>query len=153
MELELEIVPARNEELPQVAQLRGVMAKEMGDDWDADHSGWRERFVEYFARRQDAYLSQFFVVKEAGTIVGIAAVSLVEDYHGYVRGRYVGRVNAVYVARHLRRRGIGKKLMQVSIEWLRQRNCTVARLNASEEGQLLYESIGFKPRNEMELRL
>jgi GNAT superfamily N-acetyltransferase len=150
---EIEVSPAQSDELHLVAELRAVMAQEMGENWDNNYSGWRERFVEYFSDKQAIGQSQFFVARAGESVVGIAAVSLVEDYHGYVRGRYAGRVNAVYVAPEIRRRGVARRLMQAGMHWLKQKNCVVVRLNSSAEGQFLYQSLGFKARNEMECYL
>lgn len=140
-------------DLGQAADLRGQMAIEHGKNWDADHPGWKNRFVEYFARRMETGISQCFAAYDDGRMVAHAFVSLTEDYHKHVRGVQAGRINAVYVHPDYRRRGIGRKLMDECLSWLKQQGCAVARLNSSDQGRPLYESIGFKTRNEMELTL
>jgi len=138
------------DQLVTVAQLRQDMALEMGGDWDRDHPGWRARFVEYFNVLQNKGQGQVLCATVSGEVVAMAAVTIVEDYHSHTRGRNSARINMVYVQPAHRRRGIGRKLMQAALDWLKEQHCEVVRLNASEDGKRLYESIGFKPRNEME---
>lgn len=150
MQETIEISPAKASELHIAAKLRGDMALEMGDDWDGAYPGWRSRFVEYFTNKQHTNTGQFFLARAGCEVIGITAVSLVEDYHSYVLGRKGGRVNSVYVAPEYRRRGIARMMLHFALAWLRAQGCSVARLNASEEGEALYESLGFKRRREME---
>jgi len=59
----------------------------------------------------------------------------------------------VYTDPEYRRRGIARRLMQTMIEWCRQTGFQSVSLHSSEEGRLLYESLGFKPTQEMKLVL
>lgn len=58
--LTVKIVPASASEIPIASALRAEMASEMGQDWDAAHPGWRERYFEYFSARQADDQSQIF---------------------------------------------------------------------------------------------
>jgi hypothetical protein len=49
--------------------------------------------------------------------------------------------------------GVVRALMLAGIDWIRSKDCVVVRLNSSEDGVALYESLGFKPRREMEFSL
>lgn len=149
----IQIIPAPLAELVHTAALRAAMATEMGHDWDEDHPGWRERFMEYFGDKQKSGQAQLFHAHADGKVIGIAIVSLVDDYHSHARGKQSGRINCVYVVPEYRRRGIARAVMHETLEWLRSKGCVVARLNSSEEGAKLYESIGFVPRREMEFIL
>lgn len=144
------IAAASKEQLRVAANLRSAMAAEGGADWDTDHPGWRERYAEYFAHKQAEHQGQLFVALSGDQVVGMAAVTVPEDYHAFVRGRVSGRVNSVYVTPLFRRRGIARALMHAGMDWLKTRGCVVVRLNSSEEGLALYQSLGFKPRHEME---
>jgi GNAT superfamily N-acetyltransferase len=62
-------------------------------------------------------------------------------------------VNAVYVRPAYRRRGVGRRLMELIVAWARERDCVNVRLRASEDGKLLYETLGFHQGREMELPL
>jgi GNAT superfamily N-acetyltransferase len=61
-------------------------------------------------------------------------------------------VNVVTEQAH-RRRGIARKLMEILIQWCRAGGFGSILLHASDEGRALYESLGFKPTNEMRLML
>ena len=52
-----------------------------------------------------------------------------------------------------RRRGLARRLMQAIIEWCGAAGVRSLYLHASDDGRPLYESIGFKPTNEMRLAL
>jgi GNAT superfamily N-acetyltransferase len=52
-----------------------------------------------------------------------------------------------------RGRGLARRLMEAMIEWCREQGFRVLYLHASDEGRPLYEGLGFKPTNEMRLRL
>ena len=149
----VKIVRAASDDLHHAAELRKVMAVEMGSDWDKDHPGWQERFAEYWRQKQEAQVAQVFYAFSGNERVGMLSVSLVDDYHVFVRGRKAGRINAVYVTPSDRRRGIGQALMHSAMDWLREKGCVVVRLHSSEEGAPLYEAMGFRPRREMELSL
>lgn len=136
------------------AQLRSEMAHEMGarDFVDASFD-WRERFVEYFRAKSERGDAQLFLAFDGEIPVGSATVSILEEYRRYVLDISSAWVNAVYVKPEYRRCGIGKTLMLLAIDWARTKGCRRIRLRSSDEGRLLYESLGFIPTAEMELRL
>lgn len=145
--------PALAEELEAAAELRHQLGLDMNDDWDTRYVGWRERFVSYFNQMQVSGNSQVILAKSDDEIIGMIVVSLIDDYHIHVRGKRSGRVNAVYVKPQFRRLGAARLMMEEGMRWLKERGCESARLNSSEQGIFLYESLGFKPRREMELKL
>ena len=59
----------------------------------------------------------------------------------------------VYVYPEFRRRGIARELMEHMIAWCREQRFAVVHLHTSEDGRHLYDSLGFKPTNEMKLQL
>jgi len=52
-----------------------------------------------------------------------------------------------------RRRGLARLLMKTMLEWCRNAGMEFLYLHASDDGRPLYESLGFKPTNEMRLAL
>jgi GNAT superfamily N-acetyltransferase len=58
----------------------------------------------------------------------------------------------VYTELEFRRRGVGRQVMQVILAWVRAHGLASVNLHASDEGRHLYESMEFKPTNEMRLR-
>jgi GNAT superfamily N-acetyltransferase len=55
----------------------------------------------------------------------------------------------VYVERDARRRGVARRIMEAIVAWVPSTDAVRLVLHASEEGRPLYESMGFKPTNEM----
>lgn len=59
----------------------------------------------------------------------------------------------MYTDPEFRRQGIARRLMHTMIDWCRQEGFVNVDLHASDKGRPLYESLGFKPSNEMRLDL
>jgi GNAT superfamily N-acetyltransferase len=64
-----------------------------------------------------------------------------------------GWVLNVYTEPGFRRGGIARRLMDALIEWCRAEGFGSVALHASESGRPLYQKMGFKPTNEMRLKL
>jgi GNAT superfamily N-acetyltransferase len=62
-------------------------------------------------------------------------------------------IHSLYVEPSCRRRGIGRRLTETIITWCRNQGFEWVHLHASDQGQPLYESLGFRPSTEMRLRL
>jgi len=58
----------------------------------------------------------------------------------------------MYTEPAFRRQGIARRLVETMIAWCREEGFTAVALHASQEGRPLYETIGFRPTNEMRLR-
>jgi GNAT superfamily N-acetyltransferase len=140
-------------EYPVAAQLRQEMALEMGGNFDAAATDWRERFSTYFAAKQTADVAQLFIAYDGDEAVACAIVSILDEYRRYALGTYSAFVNAVYVRPGYRRHGIGKRLMTLAIAWAVDHGCVRVRLRTSDEGRALYERLGFRVGREMELDL
>jgi ribosomal protein S18 acetylase RimI-like enzyme len=63
-----------------------------------------------------------------------------------------GYILNLYVEPDYRRRGLARSLLQLCLDECRRRNIAITTLHASAEGRPLYESLGFTPSNEMQLR-
>lgn len=59
----------------------------------------------------------------------------------------------MYTEPEARRHGAARRLMQAMVEWCRREGYGSVSLHASDAGRPLYESMGFKPTNEMTLML
>ncbi len=145
--------PADASEFPVAAQLRQEMGLEMGSDLDARDAGWRTRFCLYFAGKQGMNHGRLFLAFDDGAPIGMAAVSLTDEWRAFCFNMRFAHVNAVYVRPDYRRRGIARELMQCTIAWAKAQGCARLRLRTSEEGRALYESVGFQAGREMELAL
>jgi len=77
------------------------------------------------------------------------------DWLPHVIGPGSARGNIVNVYTHpdSRRRGMARALMAIALDWCRENHIACVILHASPEGKRLYESMGFRPTNEMRLLL
>lgn len=117
---------------------------------------WQEDIIEFikYARSQLNY--QAFIAEVEEQIVGSVSCQLfaglypipfVETYRksGYIWG--------VYVDAEYRRQGIGSKLTEMAVAYLKSINCTRVILHASPSGMPVYSKLGFVANNEMRLDL
>src|SRR5579872_7352779 len=114
--------------LPVAAELRAEMELEFGHDYDSQSENWRERFCEFYGDRQRAGRGQLFFAFDGETPIGMAIVSLVDEWRTHCFGYRFAYVNAVYVRPAYRRRRIGRELMLRAVEWARSRQCKRIRL-------------------------
>lgn len=145
-----EIRPARFEEFGAAAALRAEMANEMNAGWDRVNPRWRDDFMRYFSGRQAAGTSCLYLALDGERPVGMAAVSIHDDYRRHVLGQTVAYINAVYVQPPYRRRGIASQLVERAVAWAREHGCTRVRLRSSDAGRSVYERLGFRTGREME---
>jgi GNAT superfamily N-acetyltransferase len=89
-----------------------------------------------------------------GEVAAGAAVWLM-DWPPHVIGVNARRGNIlnVYTADEFRHRGLARYLMEEILAWCRQNGIDTVILHASPFGRSLYESMGFKPTNEMRIEM
>ena len=80
---------------------------------------------------------------------------IVFDYHSSPTDPLPKRpvIVNMYTEPGYRRRGIARTLMEIMVDWCRKEGLGSVLLHASEDGRPLYESLGFRPTNEMRLML
>lgn len=80
---------------------------------------------------------------------------IVFEYHSSPTDPFPKRpvIVNMYTEPEYRRRGIARELMETMVDWCRNEGFGSVLLHASEDGRRLYESLGFKPTNEMRLML
>lgn len=145
---------ARSDELAIAADHYLGMRRELGwPDGELD-----PQFVSLFAA---TYLdsdasgdSRYFVAEIDSKVVGSAVAlrrrTMSERYLKSVPSGYIANV---FVDPAFRHRGAARALTAAAIGWLRSIGCKVVRLQASQYGRPLYESLGFVATGEMELLL
>lgn len=114
---------------------------------------WRERLETHFREQMAAGTLAWFVAEDEGHVVGTAAAFLSSgrsnallDVHATLAG--------IYVVPEHRRRGIAREVTLRAIAWCKEQRCVAIRLQASEVGRPLYESLGFRTfRESMKLDL
>lgn len=90
-----------------------------------------------------------FAQKKGGKCLGVASLCFIDVMPTFEHpsGKRAHLMN-VYVRAEARRRGIGRKMVARLIEEARARGATEITLDATEEGRLLYESLGFEENKE-----
>jgi diamine N-acetyltransferase len=85
---------------------------------------------------------------ESGVIAGYCITSIKADG--------TGELDSIYIEDSFRTRGIGGRLVNDSLEWMKKRGCTkitVSVANGNEEAMPFYEKFGFRHRlSVLELR-
>jgi GNAT superfamily N-acetyltransferase len=109
---------------------------------------WRERLEADFKAQITAETMAWFVAEQDGHIVGTAAAFLNRNTGGVLLD-VQATLAGIYVVPGHRRSGIARELTLRAIEWCKERGCVRVRLQASEAGRPLYESLGFRTFHEM----
>jgi GNAT superfamily N-acetyltransferase len=110
---------------------------------------------EYFSTAvADGSYRGFMAVCGSGEVVGGGGI-VISAWPGSYHQRAPRRamILNMYVEREYRSRGIARALMVSMIAWCREEDFVRVGLHASDEGRPLYEKLGFKPTNEMNLDL
>lgn len=102
-----------------------------------DAVGWSGRRVlfDYYSARHDCAL---FVAEVDGGIVGTAGATI------FPGAPATGWVHGIVVRPGQQRSGLGGRLTEAAIAWLRARSARVVLLLATEAGRPVYERIGFE---------
>jgi GNAT superfamily N-acetyltransferase len=141
-------------DLPLAVELRARMMEELnGVSPDANGSDWRTRFAEFFRRRIEDGSGVLLLALRGSMPIGVAAVYLPVTHRTEIFLQRAAYVTTVYVEPDSRRTGVASQLMRLAMQWAKERGCVVVRLRPSSIGKPLYDSLGFEPSGELELRL
>ena len=137
-----------------ISHHRAAMFRDMGELEEAD--------VATLEAETQAYLTELiptnkyfgWVVEFYGQVVaggGLIVRRLLPRPESLQGGAEAYLLN-VYTEPEHRRQGLGRALMEEMLVWCRENHIARITLHASDEGRLLYESLGFVQTNEMKLR-
>lgn len=142
-------------DIPVLVRLRRMMFEAMNAGNLAKLDAAEPTWAAYFA---EAIPTQTFHGWLAVTPEGepVSTCGVVIDRHPPTPDNLSGRVgyvmNVVTIPAY-RRRGLARRVMRVALQWLEEQGVQRVTLHATEEGQFLYESLGFEPvPNEMRLK-
>jgi GNAT superfamily N-acetyltransferase len=98
--------------------------------------GWSERrvLIEFYGRRDDSTL---FVAEVNGEVAGCGGATVFPGTPA------TGWVHGIVVRPEHRRAGLGARLTDRAIEWLRDRSVATVLLLATDAGRPIYERLGF----------
>jgi ribosomal protein S18 acetylase RimI-like enzyme len=153
MEEKIIIRDADVTDAPLIASLlRKMMAEEMeesgGYQISADEIEWN-RFHETIKNNLSDENFTYKIAEISGekqTIIGISEARVKNRAFVY-QPTLVLHIHSLYVERLSRRKGIGKSLLEATLEWGRAKKCEEVELDVleSNSAQKLYKKIGFHP--------
>ena len=142
------------DDVETVVAQRRAMFLEMGYADDAamrkmcaDFRPWLERKM-----RSGEYLA-WFALEEDAIAAGLGLWLMDWPPHMIGPGAPRGNILNVYTRPGSRRRGFARQLMDAALRWCSLNQVRAVILHASNDGRRLYESMGFKPTNEMRILL
>jgi GNAT superfamily N-acetyltransferase len=141
------------EDVPTLVRHRRMMWWDMGRRDQAALDLMEKAAREYFATAvRDGSYRGFLAMNETGQVVGGGGI-VISAWPGSLGQREPKRamILNMFVEPECRRRGIARQLVKTMIAWCKESGFLRVGLHASDEGRPLYESLGFKPTNEMQL--
>lgn len=133
----------------RVVAHREGMFRDMGIACDYDRM--RAAFAEWVTSAlQSGLYHGWFAVTENGDVVAGAGITIIPWPPGPqdVSGRCAFVYN-VYVEPDHRRRGLARRLMEAVHAWCRDEGIRLVGLNASDAGEPVYASMGYRKVNHM----
>lgn len=144
---------ATDQDVSVLVRHRRMMWRDMGRRDESALELMEQAAREYFpsAVRNGSYRG-FLAMNESGQVIGGGGI-VISAWPGSLGQHEPKRamILNVYVEPKYRRRGIARDLMKTMIAWCKDNGFLKVGLHASDEGRPLYESLGFKPTNEMQL--
>jgi GNAT superfamily N-acetyltransferase len=130
------------------------MFADMGDRTPAALDAMDASSRPLFARALADGSYRGWLAQEDGRVVAGGGIIML-PYHSSPRDPKPRRAWIVnmYTEPGYRRQGLARRLMDEMIGWCRSQRMATVYLHASDEGRPLYESLGFRPTNEMRLPL
>jgi GNAT superfamily N-acetyltransferase len=141
-------------DLDAIIHQRQSMFIDMGYPDDAALRTMSANFRPWLQKKMEAgeYLAWFVVAPDSSIAAGLGLWLM--DWLPHMIGagsRWRGNIVNVYTEPAHRRQGMGRALMKVALDWCAANEVGAVILHASPDGRALYESLGFKPTNEMRL--
>jgi len=87
---------------------------------------------------------KYFLAEDNGKIIGLCYICIIPNLT--YNGKPIGYIENVIVDKNYRKKGIGRKIMEMAIEYAKENNCYKAVLQSGAkrtEAHKFYEKIGF----------
>jgi GNAT superfamily N-acetyltransferase len=145
---------ATAEDLEHIVRHRVSMFRDMGHTDDALLERLTAAARAYFGPAVQDGTYRAWLAEDQGQIVAGAGVVIL-PWPGSPLDDQPRRawILNVYTEPAWRRRGLARRLVETVLAWCHAGQFAMVSLHASDEGRALYESLGFKPTNEMRLEL
>ena len=138
---------ASKDDISELIRLRiAYMIDDFGSITDEQRKGMETQLPGYFERKLGTELIAF-VARDEGRIVSAAYLHIIEMPANAVllNGMY-GEVLSVYTEPGYRGKGLCTRLMQILVEYGRQKGLGRIDLSATDEGYPVYAKLGFKEK-------
>lgn len=140
--------PATAADVPEVLRLAAVMYESIGQTVEEP---WFRAAGRLLERRLGEGRTAVFVIDaaETGRLASCVAATIGERLpgpahpQGIDKGSIVGSIQWMCTDPAYRRRGLGRAVLVALLDWLWANGAGGAELNASDEGEPLYRSLGF----------
>jgi len=154
MHLEASIRPATLADIPELLLHRRGMYEAMGYTEATALAGMMKTSEPYLHEAITNHTLHAWVAELDSQVIG-GGLIIVSPWlsHPYDQECRRATILNMYIAPEFRRRGIARRLMQTMIAWCREQGFAGVTLHASDQGRPLYESLGFEPTTEMQLKL
>ncbi len=136
------------------AHRRG-MFRDMGYRDDVALDAMAAKFLTWVEAklRSGEYLA-WLAIAEDGRVAAGAGLWLMDwPPHMVGSSQRRGNILNVYTEPEFRRLGLARRVTVAAMDWCRENGIDCVILHASDQGRALYESLGFRPTNEMRIRL
>jgi len=150
-----EIRRATVDDVAILTRFRRAMFQDMGKGTPEALDAADIKFIPWAVRKlaSGEYLGWLVVTPQDEVIAGVG-LWLIDWPPGSIdQSDYRGYIYNVYTCPNYRRRGLARKLVETALDYCRENEIKIVALHASEQGRSLYESLGFKPTNEMRLQI
>lgn len=143
------IRPATIADVAHIMRHREGMFRDMG--LELDYAAMTAAFEPWVRDALSSGVYRGWLAEGAdGTVVGGAGLTVIPWPPGpQDRSGRCAFVYNVYVSSEHRRRGLARRLMKTLHAWCRGEGIRLVGLNASDAGQPLYESMGYRKVNHM----
>jgi GNAT superfamily N-acetyltransferase len=141
-------------DLPVIMRHRRQMYLDMGYKDETSLRAMETTSTAYLkAGLENGSYRAWLVETPQGVVAGGGVVLL--DFPSSPRDPSLRRAYIInmYTEPEFRRHGLAKLIMEEMIRWCREQGFAWVTLHASDAGRHLYETLGFKPTNEMRLPL
>jgi len=129
------------------------MFRDMGVP-EAEVAAMEEPARAYFGRAVPDRKYVAFLAESGGLVIAGGGIILIDWPAGRGDARdSKAMILNMYTEPEFRRRGVARILMEKMIAWCREQGYHTVSLHASDKGRPLYESLGFRPTNELRLTL
>ena len=134
---------------------RRAMFHEMGYGDEAALDAMAAAFRPWLLEKIDAGEYLAWVVQPSASSIAAGLGLWLMDWppHMIGPGARRGNILNVYTRPDCRRQGLARRLMNVALDWCRENGIRAVILHSSKDGRPLYDSLGFRPTNEMRLTI